>query len=772
VNKLTAKNLYSQVIKEIEKRVSYNTKSSYNNQTSRSFATSFGATSDATTAEIVSAIQDLLEETLPSTIIDGLEVVETDPISRSVTVNSGRGAVGGVLYELTEDLLLQIPFDSSNSVFYIVLYKDMVMVEKTYNSKKLTIAKIVVPKPGTTSLIQDDKDESWNAYIVNFKEYKLYGYNDRFEEDTIELLRDNISPILADNLIGNIRLSEDLKIINTQGSVELNSESLKLLSTAGTTLAKFNRNGTFFYDDNGIEIAKFTTDEARVGNIRVLKNSIQSSNFSSGSLGFCIKDDGNVEFNDITARGTIYATSGSISGDVTVGGILSAITGSIGGWTITANELYATTTGTIKTSLNAGSGYNGVVLDKDGIRVYDDVLGEVVNLPSDGSAPKFSSGTIEESIFEINTNAVLRTSSTVGDGTASSAGILINNTGVYGCQANQLLLDANLKALIDGTVSLKGEIVASSGQIGDTIITSTKLSGGLIEGATVRGSVIENRESYPKVRLDDTGFYFQTTSTTGKYGSSESGSYGFKYGDSTKYGSGVVAYLFNSNLPPLSIVASQNIADVRFYNRASNPASGTHQLGDFICVSGILKRCTTSGTPGTFTNVASGDSFVNLSSIPLSAGIIPVDNIDVGTTANKILQLNSTAQIPAVDGSLLTKLNKYIYFVIPEEALVAEADKIGRIYVNFAGTIKEVHASVKTAPTGASIIVDINKNGSTIWATQSNRVTIAATEYVATQSTFDTTALVNGDYLTIDLDQVGSTIAGAKIAVRVKIETS
>lgn len=773
MSKITYKNLYSNVVKEIEKRVTYNNASSYKNQTSRDFVGSYSsATSDATTAEIVSAIQNLLEEALPSSIIEGLEVSETTPISDSVIITAGKGSVGGVLYELSEKLTLKIPFDSSNTIFYIVLYKDSIEIEKTYDSKKLTIAKIVVPRPGVTNLVQDDKDESWNAYIVNFKEFKLYGYQDRFEEDTIELLRDNISPILADNLIGNIRLSENLKIINTQGTLELDSAELRLLSTNETALAKFNRNGTFFYDDSGIEIAKFTTDEARVGNIRVLKNAIQSGNFVSGNTGFRIKDDGDVEFNDITARGTIYATSGSITGDVLVGGILTALSGSIGGWTITANELYATATGTIKTSINAGSGYDGVVLDKDGLRVYDSILGNVINLPSDGSAPTFSSGVITSSVFTVDTSAVIRTSETVGDGTTNSAGILINNTGLYGCEANQSLTEANLKALIDGTIKIKGEIEASSGKIGDTVINSTKLLGGLIEGATIRGTIIENRESFPKIRLDDEGFYYQVASTSGKYGSSESGSYGFKYGDGTHYGSGVVAFLFNPNFPPLSIVSSQDVADIHLYNRASDPIAGTHTVGDIICVDGDLRMCTSGGTPGTFTNISSGENFVNLASIPSEAGIIPVANIDVGTTASKILQLNSSAQIPAVDGSLLTKMIKYIYFVVPEEALVVNTDKIGRIYVNFAGTIKEVHASVNTAPTGASIILDINKNGSTIWTTQANRVSIAATEYVGTKSTFDTTSLVDGDYLTIDIDAVGSTITGAKLTVRIKIEAS
>jgi|GEM_PF-2980581 hypothetical protein len=86
-----------------------------------------------------------------------------------------------------------------------------------------------------------------------------------------------------------------------------------------------------------------------------------------------------------------------------------------------------------------------------------------------------------------------------------------------------------------------------------------------------------------------------------------------------------------------------------------------------------------------------------------------------------------------------------------------------------AMTISKVYANVKTAPTGASILVDINKNGTSIWATtQANRLTVAAAATTGTQTSFDTTALAEGDILTIDLDQVGSSVAGADITITVK----
>lgn len=52
----------------------------------------------------------------------------------------------------------------------------------------------------------------------------------------------------------------------------------------------------------------------------------------------------------------------------------------------------------------------------------------------------------------------------------------------------------------------------------------------------------------------------------------------------------------------------------------------------------------------------SGASLTLLTSIVSGAGLIPVANIDTGTTANKIVILNGSAQLPAVSGALLTNL--------------------------------------------------------------------------------------------------------------------
>jgi hypothetical protein len=85
-------------------------------------------------------------------------------------------------------------------------------------------------------------------------------------------------------------------------------------------------------------------------------------------------------------------------------------------------------------------------------------------------------------------------------------------------------------------------------------------------------------------------------------------------------------------------------------------------------------------------------------------------------------------------------------------------------------TIQTVAAEVNTAPTGASLIVDVNKNGTTIYGTQSNRPTIAASGLTATVGAHSVTSVTDGDYLTVDIDQVGSTVAGSDLVVVIRLQ--
>lgn len=84
--------------------------------------------------------------------------------------------------------------------------------------------------------------------------------------------------------------------------------------------------------------------------------------------------------------------------------------------------------------------------------------------------------------------------------------------------------------------------------------------------------------------------------------------------------------------------------------------------------------------------------------------------------------------------------------------------------------IIKVIARVTTAPTGAALIVDIHKNGSTIFTTQDNRPAIGISETSVTSVEPDITALAEGDFVSLDVDQIGSTVAGANLAVLVEVQ--
>ena len=87
------------------------------------------------------------------------------------------------------------------------------------------------------------------------------------------------------------------------------------------------------------------------------------------------------------------------------------------------------------------------------------------------------------------------------------------------------------------------------------------------------------------------------------------------------------------------------------------------------------------------------------------------------------------------------------------------------------GTLHEVRANVATAPTGANLNIDINEAGTSVFSTV---LSIDATE--KTSKTATAAVVISDSYLaddaeiTVDIDQVGSTFAGAGLELMLKIE--
>jgi hypothetical protein len=65
-----------------------------------------------------------------------------------------------------------------------------------------------------------------------------------------------------------------------------------------------------------------------------------------------------------------------------------------------------------------------------------------------------------------------------------------------------------------------------------------------------------------------------------------------------------------------------------------------------------------------------------------------------------------------------------------------------------------------TAPSGATCYLDLHKNGTSLWSTQSNRPNLPPGNTGATGPAPNTTNVAVGDVLAIDIDTIGSSVAG------------
>ncbi len=89
-----------------------------------------------------------------------------------------------------------------------------------------------------------------------------------------------------------------------------------------------------------------------------------------------------------------------------------------------------------------------------------------------------------------------------------------------------------------------------------------------------------------------------------------------------------------------------------------------------------------------------------------------------------------------------------------------------RFRMPFAATLLAVRASVNTAPTGSTLIVDVNEAGASVLGT---KLSIDATEFssttAASAATITDSSLADDAEISIDIDQIGSTVAGAGLKV-------
>ena len=186
--------------------------------------------------------------------------------------------------------------------------------------------------------------------------------------------------------------------------------------------------------------------------------------------------------------GTI--TGNSISGGTITGALVTA-------GTLTANKI---TSGTITGNLVAGgtlatgtatinSSNPGAYMDSSGLYGYGTAGLTFALYTNPALKPWFSSGTISNTVYEINTSAVLRTGTTNPRVQIDSSGIFAYDSGGVA----RFTVDTATGRLTASQGTFSGTVTASaisSGTITGALVSAGTVSGAIITGGTVTGNQI------------------------------------------------------------------------------------------------------------------------------------------------------------------------------------------------------------------------------------------------------------------------------------------
>jgi hypothetical protein len=205
---------------------------------------------------------------------------------------------------------------------------------------------------------------------------------------------------------------------------------------------------------------------------------------------------------------------------------------------------------------------------------------------------------------------------------------------------------------------------------------------------------------------------------------------------------------------------SEAIGDADGFSLADNVITGNHYSR--VMISGLKDAAIQ-----TVVNHHSGTD--------ASSNVIRSGWANAAATHDTLVLIATAGTFDGMDVTVLSRKRVSVGSPPTESIIVAASDETTALTTGtgkltfrmpYAFTLTEVRASVTTAPTGAAISVDINEGGVSVLSTA---LTIDATEKTSTTAAvpavISDTALADDAEITIDIDQVGSTIAGAGLKV-------
>lgn len=192
--------------------------------------------------------------------------------------------------------------------------------------------------------------------------------------------------------------------------------------------------------------------------------------------------------------------------------------------------------------------------------------------------------------------------------------------------------------------------------------------------------------------------------------------------------------------------------------------------GKTVVVGNPIRTSVEVKSEGAITNPINANDLVGttLASNIVQSSITTVGTITTGQWSASTIAVNkggTGATTAAGAKANLGIMGPVQVFTVPRFATTGQGK--GRFYAPTNMTITNIRLSVGEPPTGADLIVDVNKNGTSIFDTHT-RPKITAGNYTSMTNVPVVTSLNAGDYLTVDVDQIGSTSSGAFLTVQIE----
>ena len=385
------------------------------------------------------------------------------------------------------------------------------------------------------------------------------------------------------------------------------------------------------------------------------------------------------------------------------------------------------------------------------------------------------------------TSTAISAAETYATNAASSASTASGHASTASTQAT---LSTNYATKVDGAVT-GSDFSSKAWAVGGTSVTSTGSRGAAKEWATTTGAAVDTSEYSSKE------YGVGTTVSTGS-----AKQWALGGGGSFTEGTAVAGGVFSAKKYAANAAASASLAaSGQLYSTVVNQTGAA--LSPALSADGTYYLCDTSSNDITVTLPAIGTSegvkyafqkthasnsliFARSGSDTLngSASNITITDVNaqiqfvsdnaspdnwVGVNLSQITVgtgLTKTGSVVSIDQ---THLKQTIAIACGDETTAtAAATAVVTFHMPYAFTLTGIKASVTTAPVGSVLTVDLNEAGATCLTT---KLTIDASE--KTSGTAATAAVIGGAgpaladnaLMTIDVDGVGSSTAGAGLKV-------